>query len=167
MSLPREVRALMGNHESMLLRAIKDREVEREWIRCGGNKALNSFGASSARAIPKKYTDWLHALPLYVEDPDYLFVHSSIQRHQQMALQPEQVLLWDHQVNPTLQLHLSKILVCGHSPDIEPVITPRYINLDTGIASNGYLTCMNLISSKLLQADAHGKLRQPSLRKAA
>ncbi len=157
MFLGEQATPLSGNHEAMLLSAIDDEFVEREWLRHGGDATLLSFGVTRANQIPQTYIDWLQELPLYREEEGYLFTHATPSPNVPIAEQSEEQLLWQHAQLP-VALSDGRIPVCGHTPHTQPVITPTYINLDTGIASGGWLSCYELTSGRLVQSDRHGTL---------
>ena len=72
-----------------------------------------------------------------------------------MADQSEDSLFWKHISSPIAH-ESGKVLVTGHTMRIEPVITKGFIGLDTGIASGGWLSCLELNSNTLYQVDALG-----------
>ncbi len=94
MSLGEQATPILGNHEAMLLSAIDDDFVEREWLRYGGNTTSFSFGVTRANQIPQTYIDWLQELPLYREEEGYLFTHAIPSPNAPIADQSEEHLLW-------------------------------------------------------------------------
>ena len=44
--------ALRGNHEIMMLRARDDRSLLLNWIACGGETTLDSYGATGFQDVP-------------------------------------------------------------------------------------------------------------------
>lgn len=81
-------RAIMGNHEHMMLDTCFDRGYYSRgiWQMNGGDATLKSFGASDADVIswgmlprqfvPDEVLEWVGGLPLYLEIDDCLISHS-------------------------------------------------------------------------------------------
>lgn len=161
-----DVRCVQGNHEAMLLAAVDDADVELHWLRYGGDKTLNSFGVSCAAQLPSHYLNFLRNLPLWYEDQGYVFVHAGAEPERAMADQSESTLQWQHLDSP-VTLHSGKTLVHGHTPRLHPQILPHYLSLDTGIATGGCLTAIELTSRVVWQVDGTGDLIVPGLPTAA
>ncbi len=166
MSMGSQARTVMGNHESMLLAAMTDDEVERHWLGYGGDKTLASFGVERATQIPNHYRQWLASLPLWIEDDDYIFVHAGVEPDTVMIEQTEHTLLWQHQTDPKPYVS-GKTVVSGHTPRLQPLLLAHGFSLDTGIANGGLLTAIELpvISGgaveTVVQVDAMGSLVNP------
>lgn len=162
MSLGAQARTIMGNHEALLLASMNDAEVERHWLGYGGDKTLSSFGVECAARIPQSYKDWLSSLPLWIEADDYVFVHAGVDPKLDMIDQSEETLLWQHQSNPQ-PLDNGKTVVSGHTPRLRPLFLPHCFSLDTGIASGGLLTAIELPVTagadveQVVQVDAFGE----------
>lgn len=169
-SLGTQARSIMGNHETLLLASMKDLDVERHWLRYGGDKTLSSFGVESAAEIPKHYTDWLSSFPLWIETDEYVFVHAGVDSRLDMTDQTDETLLWQHQSNPQ-PLANGKTVVSGHTPRLQPLFLPHFFSLDTGIANGGLLTAIELpliagsVVEKVVQVDVLGELAKSVLSK--
>ena len=72
--------ALLGNHEQMMLNAIKRTEPEflRSWIGTGGLPTIQSFGLPQEKVsqIPKNIVSWLEQLPLYLQSHGAFISHA-------------------------------------------------------------------------------------------
>jgi serine/threonine protein phosphatase 1 len=71
-----QVRCLRGNHEQELLDA-RYSHGDEPW-RTPAERALTlaSFGVTRLADLPARYIDWLAALPLQLELPDFVLVHA-------------------------------------------------------------------------------------------
>jgi Calcineurin-like phosphoesterase len=156
-SLGNIARPIAGNHEALMLAARTDQDAQCAWLRYGGDQTLCSFKASCVSEIPQRYFDWISALPLYLEDEHTVYVHAGVNPSKPMSRQRDEDLLWRHQPHPR-RLSNGKLLVCGHTPRPCPLIDEKYISLDTGIASGGLLSCIDLNTRSLIQATAEGRL---------
>lgn len=163
-----EVRALQGNHEVMLLAAVDEvhtSELLSYWCRYGGEATLKSFDAVTAADIPDHYVSWLRQLPLWLEDEQHIFVHAGVAPDKSLELQTRDALQWQHLKTPIT--HCSgKTLITGHTPRKLPLISSTFIGMDTDIARGGWLSCLDLNSGKLIQADCFGSLRLSELNAA-
>lgn len=162
MALGNTARPIAGNHEVLMLAALTDTDVQREWLRYGGEQTLTSFGVDHIRQIPDRYIRWLAQLPWYIEDENAVFVHAGANPYQAMNKQTENDLLWRHLPAP-IRLANGKTLYCGHTPRTQPVISPSFVNLDTGIASGGMLSCYEITTGHLIQANRRGEIIEPAL----
>lgn len=153
------IRPIAGNHEALLLAALNDSDAEREWLRYGGEQTVASFGMARIREIPDRYIEWLAGLPLYIEDDNAIFVHAGAHPNRPMNAQTENDLLWAHLPCPVYMAN-GKTLYCGHTPRKEPIISPLFVHLDTGIASGGLLSCYEVSTGQLLQANRWGEIVQ-------
>src|SRR5262249_37752218 len=77
---------LMGNHEEMLLAALKDHTALRLWLSCGGSEAIASYSTrlrvpthpdSLATLIPEDHLFFLLSCRPYHETETHIFVHAS------------------------------------------------------------------------------------------
>lgn len=150
-------RPIAGNHEVLMLAARTEPAAEREWLRYGGDQTLASFGVNHLSQIPDRYFEWMASLPWCLQDTNHVFVHAGMNPALPLAAQSEEDLLWLHRQKP-VRLQNGKVLVTGHTPQPRPVITPCHIQLDTGIACGGLLSCLDLYSGGLIQADTRGEL---------
>ncbi|MAT49758.1 MAG: hypothetical protein CMK32_01035 [Porticoccaceae bacterium] len=160
------IRPIAGNHEALLLAALNDRDAEREWLRYGGEQTLASFGVAKISEIPNHYVEWLAALPLYIEDDNAVFVHAGANPNRPMNRQTENDLLWRHLPSPVYMAN-GKALYCGHTPRTAPVISPLFVNLDTGIANGGLLSCYEITTGQLMQANRWGEISETTQAVAA
>lgn len=162
--------ALYGNHEDMMLRALKDRhsgqlvkdEVE-QWYANGGEITLASY-RSQAKLLDE-HLELFAELPLWHEEQGFLFVHAGIRPGKSINGQRMQDLIWIRE-EYILGYNGPQDIVAGHTPtqylkryglfgDIDdasmPVIREHKFFLDTGVAWGGPLTLMELHSREIWQ----------------
>jgi serine/threonine protein phosphatase 1 len=69
--------ALKGNHDAMMVEALRDPSRLTSWIEKGGDAALRSYGGDPA-VVPPAHVDWLDRLPLWHLDRHRLYVHAGV-----------------------------------------------------------------------------------------
>ncbi len=157
--------ALRGNHEVMMLGARLDPRVRANWLEYGGDTTLASYGARNTEdldAVPEAHWTFLeqHCLSCW-EAETHFFVHANVHPDLPLWEQPPYLLYWERLVNP--RPHLSgKIMVCGHTSQKSglPLDLGCAICLDTWVYGNGWLTCMEIASGQIWQANQAGQQRQ-------
>jgi serine/threonine protein phosphatase 1 len=85
--------ALKGNHDAMMVEALRDPAKMDAWIEKGGDAALASYGGEAA-AVPQAHIAWLDNLPLMHRDQYRLYVHAGVDPTLPLERQTEQTLLW-------------------------------------------------------------------------
>jgi serine/threonine protein phosphatase 1 len=155
---------LAGNHEDMLLDHYDD--TASSWIDNGGAHTLASYGISPQaflqsprdeqsrllrQTIPPGDIGWMRSLPVAVALPGACFVHAGLREGLSLSDQTQDDLLW---LRPSARPaeDESKILVVhGHTPAAQPIVTPNRICIDTGAFLTGTLTAVRL--TRLLQPE--------------
>jgi calcineurin-like phosphoesterase family protein len=84
---------LKGNHDALMVDALRDSAKMVAWMAKGGDAALASYGGDPA-AVPKAHIDWLDGLPLMHVDAHRLYVHAGVDPEKPLAQQDEVTLLW-------------------------------------------------------------------------
>lgn len=156
--------ALRGNHEMMMLAAREDDGHESEWLRCGGNATLASYShlgdAGKLVDVPDHHWEFLeNTCRDWHETAQHLFVHANAYPDFPLSEQPPYMLFWE-QVNAAQIAHSSgKTLVCGHTPQKSgrPLHLGHTICIDTWAHGRGWLTCVELKSGKVWQANQAGE----------
>jgi serine/threonine protein phosphatase 1 len=85
--------ALKGNHDAMMLQALRDPSKMALWIEKGGDIALASYGGDPA-AVPHSHIAWLDGLRLMHADRHRLYVHAGVDPGIPLSEQTEATLLW-------------------------------------------------------------------------
>lgn len=152
--------ALRGNHDQMMLAAREDPRARREWEQVGGAATVRAYG--SLDAVPPAHWRFLESQCLdYWECETHFFVHGNVYPDLPLWEQPTYMLYWERfdRVSP----HESgKIMVCGHTSQKSGL--PRNLGfavcLDTFAYGGGWLTCLDIGSGRLWQANHQGQTRQ-------
>lgn len=156
-----EVIALKGNHEQMMVDAVKTGDPQDHffWTRNGGRETLNSYGVQNTWDVPKEPVEWMDKLPTRYIDKEnrVIFVHGGFYPSQYpdfgddvamwtrapqfMNSQDEYTAMsgWD---NPLLDGY---VVFHGHTPQNynkgqKPYHDKRRVNLDTGACFGGSLS---------------------------
>jgi serine/threonine protein phosphatase 1 len=130
---------LKGNHDAMMVEALRDPAKLTVWFRKGGDDALRSYGGDTAQ-VPQAHIAWLDQLPLTHCDQYRLYVHAGVDATIALEQQPEETLLNKRypQGDPSGfgEFHV----VHGHDNFPEgPLLYPGRSNLDTQAWRTGRL----------------------------
>ena len=165
---------LLGNHEELLLDAIRDIGNLRRWLTLGGADTLRSYGwapGGQRRAladwVPKPHREFLAGCREYHETPTHLFVHAGYVPELPLAEQPALALRWRVTDAVTAAPHCSgKLAVVGHTPQQSGEVLDLgfLVCLDTNCARGGWLTALDVDSREVWQADQSGRLRADRVR---
>jgi len=159
------VNPLLGNHEMMMLSALKDRVTYHNWLSCGGDATLESYGGSLAH-VPPEHLGFLSDLRRYFETDTHLFFHANYVADLPPDQQPDYALLWEHVDTMTPGPHQSgKTAIVGHTPQQsgEVLNLGHLIGIDTFCAGGGWLTALDVISGHIWQAREAGEVRESTL----
>lgn len=155
--------ALYGNHEMMMLDVREKPSWESVWRRNGGDKTLNSYSKNGQLSdIPDEHWQFLETvcLPWY-EIETHFFVHANVYPDMPLSEQPDYMLCWSG-FEETVQHFSGKIMVCGHTtqPSGVPHNLGYAICIDTGVDREGWLTCLDVKSGRIWQANQTGNVRK-------
>lgn len=163
----RELIPLRGNHELMMLEAFEGDSPVEDWLRVGGAETLKSYSpfdgdAGSFADIPDDHWDFLTArlLPFF-ETEHHFFVHASVYPDLALADQPEYMLYWERFDDPPRH-DSGKIMVCGHTAQHTglPLFNGNAICIDTWPHGDGWLSCLDVDTSMIWQANQRGQTRR-------
>lgn len=162
--------ALRGNHEQMMCEARRDRGALRGWLACGGRQALVSYsptpaGPGSLADVPERHWEFLeNALVDWHETETHFFVHANAHPDVPLDEQPDYMLRWEFFNDPPP--HVSgKVMVCGHSEQRggEPRNLGHAVCIDTRAHGGGWLTCLDVTTGQVWQANQEGACRRARL----
>ncbi|MBO1350595.1 MAG: serine/threonine protein phosphatase [Hormoscilla sp. GUM202] len=160
--------ALRGNHELMMIDAVSSSQNESYWRIYGGAETLDSYsdyGTGQLTDIPAAHWHFIKNICRdYWESDRHFFVHANADPQKPLYQQSEQMLYWEKFRNPAP--HFSgKTMVCGHTSQKsgKPVNLGHAICIDTRIYDNGWLTCLDVTSGKVWQANELGQQRIASI----
>lgn len=152
-----QVTFLRGNHEQMMLGARDEGgQTLGNWVYNGGGATLLSYGhaptvqrlgyagpddsgpdADWARLVPDSHWAFLKASVLFLDHPDYLFVHAgadpSLTLDENVPGRAGR-FLWErrHLAEGADLSRWARPVVCGHTPSESPVSLPSLVVVDTG-----------------------------------
>jgi serine/threonine protein phosphatase 1 len=123
--------ALKGNHDAMMVEALRDPAKMAAWIEKGGDAALASYGGDPA-AVPPTHIAWLDQLRLMYVDAHRLYVHAGVDPGIPLGQQSEATLLWKRYPKGFPDGFGELHVVHGHDnyPD-GPLLYQGRTNLDT------------------------------------
>jgi serine/threonine protein phosphatase 1 len=123
--------ALKGNHDAMMVEALRDRSKMASWIAKGGDTALESYGGDPA-AVPQSHSAWLDGLPLLHVDNHRVYVHAGVDPEVPLDQQSETTLLWKRYPKGFSGGYGELHVVHGHDNFPEgPLLYEGRTNLDT------------------------------------
>ena len=128
---------LRGNHEQMLLDALKRGDTSL-WMMNGGRTTLDSYGdTADANTLPKKHEQFYENTRLYYDTDDYFFVHAGLSPGKTIAQSLEdeterQEFLWERSHLNAFETPWEKTVVFGHTPRPRPLQKDKMIGIDTG-----------------------------------
>lgn len=144
---------LRGNHEAFMLDYL-DNGTFNLWSANGGVSTVRSYtdGRSEVR-IPDSHVEFVRSTKLYHETDEFFFVHAGLKPHlsieENLDRFGEDVFLWERSHMKTSDLAWEKTVVCGHTPQPEPISRDKLIAIDTGCVYHmhpglGRLTAVHL-----------------------
>lgn len=158
---------LRGNHEWMMLEVRGSDEHLADWLKCGGVTTLGSYAAKgnvpSLSDVGAAHWDFLEQeTRAWYETDTHFFVHANAYDDHALVDQPDFMLYWEPFLHP--RPHMSgKVMVCGHT--VQKTGRPRNLGhavcIDTGVyRSDGWLTCLDVATSRYWQANQRGETRE-------
>ncbi|MCW0217880.1 MAG: serine/threonine protein phosphatase [Prosthecobacter sp.] len=164
-----QLKPLLGNHEILFLDAQAGRLDKEAWLRVGGRETLGSYAPDghslSFENIPPSHLEFLYKRCLrYWETGKHLFVHANANSVFALSEQSDDWLFWAR-FEDSFPHVSGKTLVCGHTAQKSglPSIRPQAICLDTWAYGEGWLSCLDVDSGEIVQANQIGKVRKLSL----
>jgi serine/threonine protein phosphatase 1 len=132
--------ALKGNHDAMMIEALRDHAKMPSWMKEGGDAALASYGGDPA-AVPQAHIAWLDARQLMHVDAHRIYVHAGVDPEIALDLQNEATLLTKRYPNGFAQGFGGLHVVHGHDSFADgPLLYAGRSNLDTKAWKTGRLT---------------------------
>ena len=109
-----KVITLLGNHETMLLSALKNEDHWPVWLMNGGAKTLSSFGISTINGLSNRYVSFFKKLIPFYRIGDYLFVHAGFNDYTENPFDDIYDMLWRCREKYTHPALKDKVIVHGH-----------------------------------------------------
>jgi serine/threonine protein phosphatase 1 len=132
--------ALKGNHDAMMVEALRNPAKMDSWLGKGGDAALASYGGDPA-AVPHAHIAWLDQLRLMHVDNNRIYVHAGVDPDIPLDRQSETTLLTKRYPKGFSGGYGERHVVHGHdnAPD-GPLLFEGRTNLDTAAWRTGRLT---------------------------
>lgn len=166
----RQLHALRGNHDLMMLEARSSKSAFEKWLKMGGRETLQSYGADSLKRsdldmVPKAHWDFLsNRLVPYLELDHEFFVHANVDPELPLKEQTDQWLYWKKLQRDVF--HCSgKMMVCGHTSQKSgyPKLVGNAICLDSRVFETGWLSCLHVETGWIWQAHQSDRTRHVHL----
>lgn len=156
---------ILGNHEEMMLRAVRGHSPLRWWTMHGGAEALDSYGyTGDLGVVPDAHLAFLEACAdTYVTD-HHFFTHANYVEDESLDQQPAEALRWEALSQRLPGPHSSgRVAIVGHTAQKSgEVFDAGHLKcLDTFCHGGGWLTALDVLSGDIWQADRTGRLRDP------
>lgn len=156
---------LRGNHEIMMLDSREKKSWFHAWMKYGGDATLRSYSPSGEEGsfadIPDSHIDFLeNKLVSYFECDTHFFVHANADANVALEKQSDAALYWRRYKDP--EQHCSdKVMVCGHTIQESglPIANGNSICIDTWAYGGGWLSCLDVESGNIWQANEAGETR--------
>jgi serine/threonine protein phosphatase 1 len=139
MPAPWRVAMIKGNHDALMVAALRDEADMDDWLAKGGDAALASYGGDPAE-VPMHDIAWLDGRPLFFEDAHRVYVHAGVDPALPLRKQAAMVLLTKRYAADDDSGLGGKHVVHGHDrhPD-GPLLLANRCNLDTSAWATGRL----------------------------
>lgn len=129
--------ALKGNHEAMMVEAVRSGKHVSGWLENGGVETIVSYDGQ----IGEPVLDWMDSLPAIHVDRYRIFVHAGVDETEPLEHQWEQTLLWSRPIEGYDGDYWGRHLCHGHTPAAEnPLTIGNRTNIDSGCVFGGALT---------------------------
>jgi len=165
LSATHQLVALRGNHDIMMMNA-RAGEDYSDWLRVGGRQTLASYSDSieggSLELVPESHWAFLEQTRDWYETDTHFFVHANVYPDMDLADQPSYMLHWERLHEKPLPHVSGKIMICGHTSQRSglPLQFDHCVCIDTWVYGQGWLTCLDVQSGQVWQANQEGQRRQ-------
>jgi serine/threonine protein phosphatase 1 len=131
---------LKGNHDALMVQALRDPAKMEQWLEKGGDATLASYGGGPS-AVPHSHVAWLDQLRLTYLDAHRLYVHAGVDPELPLDRQSEMTMLWKRYPKGFSKGYGELHVVHGHDncPG-GPLLYEGRSNLDTLAWRTGRLT---------------------------
>lgn len=140
MPMPWRTAMLKGNHDALMVAALREDIAMEDWLEKGGDTALASYNDDAAE-VPMHDIAWLDGRPLFHEDAHRVYVHAGVDPARSLRQQDAMVLLTKRYADDDDAGLGPKHVVHGHDrrTDGAPLLLQNRSNLDTNAWKTGRL----------------------------
>lgn len=155
---------LKGNHEIELLEAFDNKYHLAKWLNLRGESTLLSYSSKKNKdlsVIPSHHWRFLRKTCLkYWSTDRFMFVHANLNPLVSLEQQNDYNMFWEKLYNPAPH-YSGKTMICGHTSqkDGKPLNLGYAICIDTWACGKGWLTCLDVNSGQIWQANQKGKVK--------
>ena len=156
---------LIGNHELMMFKGLRDKQDFDFWLSHGGSQTLASYGGRVENIPPTHLTFLSHCQKSH-ETETHLFLHANYVPQIPLHQQPEQIVFWEHITESPPTPHQSgKVAVVGHTPQTDGEVRNfgHLQIIDTFCYGDGWLSALDVESGRIWQANNNGDFRESLL----
>ena len=157
-----DVVSLRGNHEQMMMDARLGGVNEDAWLSFGGRETLASYGSPGTLAdVPERHWRFLEEECVdWYETDEYFYVHGNVDPELPLAEQPLETLYYA-KFDAALPHVSGKTMICGHTAQKSgvPADLGFAVCIDTWVYGDGWLTCLDVPTGRVWQADQKGRRR--------
>ena len=157
---------LRGNHDQMMIDYVDGKKDAFDlWRINGGMATLAGYMDGGRLNIPEAHVAFLRRTILAHEEDGFVFVHAGLDPRKSiadnLARQDPRVMLWTRAHLDADLSRWERPVVCGHTPQPEPLNRPRLLDIDTGavyhhLAGFGTLTAVRLPERAFIQVPYEG-----------
>lgn len=149
--------ALAGNHDIGFRDFLAMPAADGLFARYGGRETALSYGVAIdfadptsleegwknlVSAVPPNQKHFLHDLPYSVSFGDFFFCHAGVRPGIPLERQSHDDLIWVRTIFHDHPELYEKVIVHGHTPQVEAELLPNRVNVDTGAFQSGRLTAL-------------------------
>jgi serine/threonine protein phosphatase 1 len=145
----------------MLLTALERPFTLDDWLACGGEATLRSYGVSDPARLPAEHVNYIRSWVNYYETATYFFAHANYSADIALDQQTWEFWRWEPLRVTMPGRHVSgKTAIVGHtSQKTGEILDMGYLRcIDTYCHGGGKLTALEPVTGELWQADATGRL---------
>ena len=155
-----KTRFLKGNHEDMLLDFLGfGGRLGQAFLYNGGLETIQSYGISvfsspeeMSKTFPPDHFKFLCSLESIIKAGRYVFAHAGLNPLRDLSSQNDSDVFWIRDEFIANIHSFNHTVVFGHTPHQDIVLDlPFKIGIDTGLVFGNKLTCLEVMSGKVLQ----------------
>lgn len=156
-----DVTPLLGNHESMMLNAYRNRSMLPLWLYNSGSDTLESFGISDLSGMETRYLEFFMNLRYYETSGNFIFVHAGFNDETPDPFIDNYTMIWETRPQYNNPVFKGKTIIHGHRPKtiefVNNLIKDKsmVIPIDTGCVYSresglGFLSALDVTSMQLI-----------------